>query len=315
MFPFSALSASVPHNTDDQTDAKILLGTYVCTDIPGEFRWVPGILSRAVIAGYWLIIEDIELASADVLSVLIPLLERRELFIPGRGEHIRAHNSFQLFATKTTIRGATRALTFSILCNISGIGDRSLLSSFWTVVRVESLSMDDIYSIMDSRFPHIAPLIRLAVPSYEIMLNFKAQVSFFSPFHQIIVRSRSRRSRLIRIHLPHFSQRILVASLFETSWSGERGVHHYFRYNYSSCSTLPAANWLTMLQNRSIFLTDLISIQWMSTSLTDFLYLYPLSFFLSCTEENFENSALKLWILTNLFDKSAIISHFMSEFW
>lgn len=30
----------------DQTDAKGLLGTYVCTDIPGEFKWIPGVLTQ-----------------------------------------------------------------------------------------------------------------------------------------------------------------------------------------------------------------------------------------------------------------------------
>ena len=30
----------------DQADAKILLGTYVCTEIPGEFRWQQGALTQ-----------------------------------------------------------------------------------------------------------------------------------------------------------------------------------------------------------------------------------------------------------------------------
>jgi midasin (ATPase involved in ribosome maturation) len=37
----------------------------------------------------------------DVLSILIPLLETRQLFIPGRGEQIPAKNGFQMFATQT----------------------------------------------------------------------------------------------------------------------------------------------------------------------------------------------------------------------
>lgn len=35
----------------DQADAKILLGTYICTDVPGEFRWQPGVLTQAVCEG------------------------------------------------------------------------------------------------------------------------------------------------------------------------------------------------------------------------------------------------------------------------
>lgn len=30
----------------DQTDAKVLMGTYVCTEVPGEFRWQPGALTQ-----------------------------------------------------------------------------------------------------------------------------------------------------------------------------------------------------------------------------------------------------------------------------
>lgn len=45
--------AKLTGNTDlvkihlgDQTDAKILLGTYVCSEIPGEFKWIPGVLTQ-----------------------------------------------------------------------------------------------------------------------------------------------------------------------------------------------------------------------------------------------------------------------------
>lgn len=30
----------------DQTDSKMLLGTYCCTDVPGEFIWQPGVLTQ-----------------------------------------------------------------------------------------------------------------------------------------------------------------------------------------------------------------------------------------------------------------------------
>lgn len=32
----------------DQTDSKMLLGTYRCTDIPGEFIWQPGVLTQVM---------------------------------------------------------------------------------------------------------------------------------------------------------------------------------------------------------------------------------------------------------------------------
>lgn len=69
----------------DQTDAKILLGTYV-TSTPGSFTWCAGILTTAVKEGKWIVIEDIERAGNDVLSVLLPLLEGRPLELSGRGQ-------------------------------------------------------------------------------------------------------------------------------------------------------------------------------------------------------------------------------------
>lgn len=30
----------------DETDSKMMLGSYHCTDIPGEFVWQPGVLTK-----------------------------------------------------------------------------------------------------------------------------------------------------------------------------------------------------------------------------------------------------------------------------
>lgn len=53
----------------DQTDSKMLLGMYRCTDVPGEFVWQPGVLTQAVVAGKWLLLEDVDSAALDVASV------------------------------------------------------------------------------------------------------------------------------------------------------------------------------------------------------------------------------------------------------
>lgn len=33
----------------DQTDSKMLLGQYHCTDVPGEFIWLPGVLTQVCV--------------------------------------------------------------------------------------------------------------------------------------------------------------------------------------------------------------------------------------------------------------------------
>ena len=100
----SYLSDLIKIHLGDATDAKSLLGTYVCTAVPGEYEWKPGALSQAVTEGRWILIEDIDLAPTDVLSVLLPLLESRKLFIPGRGLELQAAEGFQIFGTRT-LRG------------------------------------------------------------------------------------------------------------------------------------------------------------------------------------------------------------------
>jgi midasin len=83
-------------------ELQTLLGTYVCTDIPGEFRWQAGALTQAVQQGRWALLEDLDRAPFEVLSSIVSLLERRRLFLPGRGDVVEAAPGFQLFATRST---------------------------------------------------------------------------------------------------------------------------------------------------------------------------------------------------------------------
>lgn len=87
---------------DDVTDGRALLGSYVCTDVPGEFRWQPGAIMQAVTSGRWVVVEDIDRAPFEVLSALAPLFQDRRLVLPGRHEPVGAHPDFQLFATRST---------------------------------------------------------------------------------------------------------------------------------------------------------------------------------------------------------------------
>ena len=72
----------------------------MCADTRGEFAWQPGPLLQAVQSGYWILLEDIDLAPMDVVSVLIPLLESRTLSVPAHGNSVKASPGFQLFATQ-----------------------------------------------------------------------------------------------------------------------------------------------------------------------------------------------------------------------
>lgn len=49
--------------------SQMLLGMYRCTDIPGKFVWQPGTLTQAVSKGQWILLEDIDHAPLDVVSL------------------------------------------------------------------------------------------------------------------------------------------------------------------------------------------------------------------------------------------------------
>lgn len=83
----------------EQTDSKILLGQYRCTDVPGEFVWQAGVLTQAVMNGYWLLLEDLDLCTQDVCMVLMNLLESGYLSVPGFRDRIQISSGFQLFIT------------------------------------------------------------------------------------------------------------------------------------------------------------------------------------------------------------------------
>lgn len=84
----------------DQTDSKMLLGQYHCTDVPGEFVWQPGVLTLAVMNGYWLLLEDLDQCSRDVCVMLTNFFENNYLYVPGFRDCIQISSGFQLFVTR-----------------------------------------------------------------------------------------------------------------------------------------------------------------------------------------------------------------------
>ncbi|XP_029451275.1 midasin isoform X2 [Rhinatrema bivittatum] len=133
----------------DQTDSKILLGMYRCTDIPGEFVWQPGTLTQAVINGHWILLEDIDYAPLDVISVLIPLLESGELVIPGRGDCLKVAPGFQFFATR-------RLLSSSGGWYRQQNSHAVLLDKYWTKIQLDNMSQAELKEVLLQRYPSLA---------------------------------------------------------------------------------------------------------------------------------------------------------------
>ena len=96
---------------DTSLDGRSLLGSYVqSTRSLGTFEWKEGVLVRAMRTGRWVILQDVDKGSNEVLGTLKPLVEtlgigkwiggRAKLTIPSRGEVV-ASESFAIFATRS----------------------------------------------------------------------------------------------------------------------------------------------------------------------------------------------------------------------
>ncbi|XP_031717306.1 midasin isoform X2 [Anarrhichthys ocellatus] len=132
----------------DQTDSKMLLGMYRCTDIPGKFVWQPGTLTQAVSKGQWILLEDIDHAPLDVISVLLPLMENKKLMIPGREDCIDVAPGFQFFATRRMY--------------LSGGGwhkpqnsHAALLDKYWTKLQMGNMTREELKKVLISRYARL----------------------------------------------------------------------------------------------------------------------------------------------------------------
>eukprot|EP01018_Ginkgo_biloba_P038909 Gb_21123 [translate_table: standard] len=152
---------------DDQMDSKTLIGSYVCTEIPGEFKWQPGSLSQAVIRGFWVVFEDVDKAPSDIHSVLVPLLEDRKLYIPGRGEAISAAEGFQLFATITTFKSGPR----------HGLSGSETFNSLWRKVVVDAASDEELIEIVKVCFPVLEPLAPKLIGTLNMVNSIASQTT------------------------------------------------------------------------------------------------------------------------------------------
>lgn len=153
----------------EQTDGKLLLGTYCSGEKPGTFQWRSGVLTTAVKEGKWVLIEDIDKAPTEVLSVLLTLLEKRELSIPSRGEVIKAKNGFQLIST---IR-ITNDNSKTSLPDLIGLRK-------WELINVQTPTEVDFKNILTSKFPLLTNLAHKFIKCFNEVVSLYNSSSFIS---------------------------------------------------------------------------------------------------------------------------------------
>ncbi|TAQ87529.1 hypothetical protein B7494_g4151 [Chlorociboria aeruginascens] len=173
---------------NEQTDAKMLIGMYATGPTPGSFSWRPGVLTTAVREGRWVFIEDLDRAPNEVISVVLPLIERGELLIPSRGETIKAGRGFKLLASIRTS------------LNISGVENtpavHMLGSRLWQRVPVQMPSQDELREIIDGTHPILHQFLPGIINVYDRLYILSQKPSFSSQSRTSLGRPISPRDLL-----------------------------------------------------------------------------------------------------------------------
>lgn len=120
------------------------------SDIPsasgsGAFEWCDGVFLKALRAGDWVLLDELNLASQSVLEGLNSILDHRaSIFIPEIAEEVSCPPSFRLFGCQNPLQ--------------QGCGRKGLPKSFlnrFTKVYVNELTRADLTEIASTLYPQI----------------------------------------------------------------------------------------------------------------------------------------------------------------
>ncbi len=137
-------------NFNGQVSVSDLVG---CVGLTKEGTvWNDGALTRAMRHGYWLVLDEIDFGSPDILSILYPVLEGSpKLCLKEHdGEVIHAHPGFRVFATGNSIGGedsqycGTQRLNAALLNRFTGHGQ---------AIKVEAMQPKQEREVLLTRLP------------------------------------------------------------------------------------------------------------------------------------------------------------------
>ncbi|KAI5286645.1 hypothetical protein KEM54_006626, partial [Ascosphaera aggregata] len=148
---------------NEQTDSKSLLGVYSTSAQAGSFTWQPGVLTQAAREGRWVLIEDLDRAPAEVLGLILPLIEKRELVIPSRKETIRCAEGFRVLATMRTMINAKGEENVP--------GTNMLGNRLWRRVAVASLSLPEVELVIREKFTLLSARTATFIAMFERIKN------------------------------------------------------------------------------------------------------------------------------------------------
>ena len=134
----------------DQIDSKLLIGSHCCTEIPGDFIWRAGPLTQAMMNGHWLLFEDIDCASPDVITILTAAIKTRSLSsLPGAFVTGSAHGDFRVFFTRRLIGNHAEFVNRNA---------QNELDKFCNKISIDSLIDSEIQQVVTTNWPKLQPI-------------------------------------------------------------------------------------------------------------------------------------------------------------
>ena len=160
------------HLSDTSIDPKSLFGSYITSlTHPGTFEWIDGPVVGAMREGKWLVLEDVDKATDEVLGTIIPLVQslsparglgdRASINLADRGRII-AHDNFALFATRSLNQSETPTGPYS------PPPPTFLGHQYWSEVAISPPNAMDQELILASRFPRLVGFpLRSLISTYN----------------------------------------------------------------------------------------------------------------------------------------------------
>lgn len=168
----------------DQIDSKLLIGSHICTDVPGEFIWKAGPLTQAMQSGSWLVLEDIDCAPSDVISMLASVLESNSLSsLPGCENQLKTvHNDFRIFFTRRLISsendGPKHTAFFRSSLNYNS------LNRLCYKITLDFMTREELSSLISIKWSNLSPISERILDIYYYLqkeslqsVGLKRQVS------------------------------------------------------------------------------------------------------------------------------------------
>ena len=109
----------------DQVDSKSVFGSYHCTEVAGQFQWKQSNLTQWLAEPSLILLEDIDMANSDVISIFKEIAKSRRIQLPS-GESIPFHEKARLLSTSSGKGKKNTILEKVCRVNLEALSDKEL---------------------------------------------------------------------------------------------------------------------------------------------------------------------------------------------